>query len=308
MKRPKKLDAGDTIGIAAPASWFDPDKFMIAVGNLQNAGFKVKFDDGIFARERYFAGSLERRAKELQNLLCDESISAVMFARGGYGTQHVLPLLDAEAISDVKPKMVIGYSDLTVLHSWLRDQCNWVTCYGPTLCGHLSDTHAATNVQLLLQACFAGTIKIPSEKLRIIKPGKSDSVVNGDLAGGCLSLVHASVGTDYEWRSTDETIWFFEDRGEKIYALDRMLMHLKHAGYFEEARAVLFGSLELSANETKPDELDEMLQDVFHDFNGPVIAGIPAGHCDPFTPLPFGSGISVDIANNEIRLFEPWIK
>ncbi|MBI4238835.1 MAG: LD-carboxypeptidase [Deltaproteobacteria bacterium] len=288
FRQPLLLQPGDCIGVAAPASAFPVEAFTAAVAWIRAQGFQVRHRPDITQRLRYFAGDDKRRAEELNALLCDPTIKAVFCARGGYGTQRIIPLLHHEAIAAAAPKIFVGSSDLTVLHGWLQRHCGWTTFYGPTITHHFGDVPtAAQNWQHLWQAIGQpqplGTLA--SGDLRIIKPGRA----TGCLAGGCLSLVHASIDTAYGPTFDDDTILFLEDRGEKLYALDRMLTHLAHADVLRHVRGIIFGSLALSPDEPNPADLDTMLADCLRDFVGPVVAGLPAGHCDPCLTLPLGA-------------------
>lgn len=285
LRKPRALQPGDLIGIAAPASPFERTPFEAALTALHNAGFRTRVREDIFAKQRYLAGADERRAAELNALFADPDVRAIMFARGGYGTQRVIPLLDVSPAKD-HPKIVIGYSDLTVLHAYLHHHCQWMTFYGPTLGKHIGGNAPAANLEWVLKACAERKPMgaLPSEQCVVIKPGKA----SGPLVGGCLTLVDTGLKTIYEWATTG-SILFLEDRGEKIYALDRMLTHLKHAGVFRGVKGILIGSLALDPAEPTPEELIPMLTEFFHDFPGPVIAQFPAGHCDPFVTLPLGA-------------------
>ncbi|MBI2345870.1 MAG: LD-carboxypeptidase [Deltaproteobacteria bacterium] len=287
--KPKALRPGDCIGIAAPASCFDEDSFQAAVQSVEKAGFRISMRDDIRARHRYLAGPDARRAEELNALLADPEICAIFFARGGYGTQRILPLLDVSP-TKTHPKIVVGSSDLTVLHAYLHHHCRWVTFYGPMLSTHLGPKAPPVNWEWLLKICGErkpiGTLPAPG--LIVIKPGRAD----GPLLGGCVALIQAGIKTIYEW-PTAGGILFLEDRGIKLYALDRMLTHLKHAGLFRGVKGIALGSMVLSADEPRPDDLVPMLTEFFHDFPGPVLCGLPAGHCDPFLTLPLGVRVTL---------------
>lgn len=291
-RRPAALHPGDCIGIAAPASAFPVEPFAQAVEWLRAAGFQVRHQADITTRCRYFAGDDARRAAELNVLLCDPTVQAVFCARGGYGTQRILPLLNHKAITAAPPKIFVGSSDLTVLHGWLQRQCGWVTFYGPTITHHFGNIPTAAANWDAMQRAIGTTTPLgvlATDALRVIKPGTA----TGPLVGGCLTLVHASIGTDY-FPNLDGAILFLEDRGEKLYALDRMLTHLAQAGAWQRVRGIVFGSLVVHPDEPNPGDLDVMLADCLRDFPGPVLAGLPAGHCDPALTLPLGVAASID--------------
>lgn len=281
LTKPPRLQPGDTIGLVAPAGAFDHARIAAGTALLEARGFRVRYRKDIFARHRYMAGDDRRRAAELTECFADPTVKAIVCVRGGYGTQRVVPLLDPRALPAI-PKLVIGYSDITILHAWLHRQAHWTTIYGPTLGPHLQ--HPAPMEWLLTLCTHTEPIgAFPASSLQVVKPGTAE----GPLVGGCLSLLTHSVGTPYAWPLSGG-ICFLEDVDEKIYALDRMLIHLKHAGAFEGVRGIVLGTLGLSKQETAPEHLDPMLAEVFADFPGPVVRGLPAGHGDPFFAVPLG--------------------
>lgn len=281
-RQARALKAGDTIGIAASASPFDRAKFTKGVAQLEKMGFKVIYQRDIFDQNRYLAGTDERRAEELTALIENKDIAAVMFARGGYGSQRIIPLLDAAQLSK-HTKPIIGFSDLTALLTYLRQSAGFPTFYGPVITQLGSSKHKTTAESLF----GALSSKVPVGRVsmdgsRMVKPGE----VEGPVVGGCLSLINSSIGTPYELKA-DGAILFIEDVNEKIYVLDRMLTQLKNSGLLSGARGIVFGSLVPPADE--PHDVQAMLRDVLADFKGPVISDFPAGHIDEFVTLPFGA-------------------
>lgn len=275
------LKSGDTIGIAASASPFDREVFEGGLRVLKHFGFKIFYHDSIFAKERYLAGSDQRRADELMALFADPSIAAIMFARGGYGSQRIIPLLDPTRIKR-HPKPVVGFSDLTALLSWLATTCSTPTFYGPVI------TQLSTAPQMTIDGLWRAITTrgplglLPMADAKILRPGKA----HGTLIGGCLSLLTSSMGTAYEV-VTDGAILFIEETGEKPYSLDRMLTQLKNAGKLARVHGIVIGSIVLPQG-NEPEALTQMLSDILSDFPGPVIMNFPAGHSDLFITLPFG--------------------
>ncbi|MBI4211338.1 MAG: LD-carboxypeptidase [Deltaproteobacteria bacterium] len=277
---------GHTIGIAASASPFDRKEFDAGVDQLRSLGFKVWFDERIFAKERYFSGSDAARAQLLMDLFENSDISAIMFARGGYGSSRIIPLLDKKRIKKFR-KPVIGFSDVTTLLLWLRQECDVPTFYGPVITQLGRATSKATLQSLGNVLMNNHHHAIDLQGAEILKKG----VARGRLTGGCLSLIISSLATPYEI-DTKKSILFFEDTGEKVYALDRMVTQLKHAGKLSSVAAILVGTV--SPRESEPHDLRTMLLDVFSDFTGPLIMNVPAGHGDPFITLPLGAEVEVD--------------
>ena len=287
MTSVRALSSGDSIGIAAPASPFDRGRFMRGVGTLKKLGFRPVYRHDIFDQNRYLAGTDERRSQEFMEFICDEAISAIMFARGGYGCQRVIPLLDLEILKR-HPKPVIGFSDITALLTFLHQAADVPTFYGPVMT-QLGRTKGNITGKSLFRALTSkGTLgPMPMGKAYTIKPGRA----SGGLAGGCLSLINSSMGTPYELK-TSEAILFIEETGEKVYVLDRMLTQLKNSGKLDSVRGVVFGSLIPAENE--PHDVETMVQELFDGFDGPVIAGFPAGHTDEFVTLPLGAQVELE--------------
>jgi muramoyltetrapeptide carboxypeptidase len=278
MIKPKALQKGDLIAIAAPAGPFDRGVFMHSIKKLQGLGFKVTFRKDIFSKERYFAGSDTRRAEELYKFFADPGVRAIFFARGGYGTQRILHLLDIDIIK-ANPKVVLGYSDITALHSYLYRHGIGGTFYGMNIARHFK--HAApAAVGLMLKAV---TEAMPLGGLvttgaRTLKGGLAE----GPIVGGCLSLIAGGIGTNLDLPAED-CILFLEDVLEPVYKYDRMLMHLKLAGKLRGVKAIIFGTMTLPKGENKA-WLKKMIEDVLGDFPGPIVTDFPAGHL-PFDKL-----------------------
>jgi muramoyltetrapeptide carboxypeptidase len=281
MSIARALKPGDTIGIAASSSPFDRHLFTKGVHAIERMGFRPFYRHDIFDQNRYFAGTDSRRADEFMELILQKDIAAIMFARGGYGSQRVIPLLDAAAIRH-HPKPVIGFSDMTALLAFLRQSADVPTFYGPVATQLGRDPSEATLAAFKLALTTAGPLgRLPTAGSKTMKPGDA----RGVLVGGCLSLVTSSIGTSYELDASD-AILFLEDTGEKVYALDRMLTQLKNAGILGRAKALILGSV--VPPEGDPSDLRAMLEDVLVDFHGPVVTQFPAGHTGDFVTLPFG--------------------
>ena len=297
----KPLKEGDVIGIAAPSSPFDRNQFKHGVAQLHKIGFEVWHRDDIFQQERYLAGSDERRAEELTELFTKKNIKAVMFARGGYGSQRIIKNLKIEIIKKHK-KPVVGFSDITPLLAFLMQEGQMPVFYGPVMT-QLGKNPSARTMESLKNCLVQGSPSpsIDLTNCHILKEGSTEA----KLAGGCLSLIVSSIGTPYELQTKD-SILFFEDTGEKVYALDRMLTHLKNAGKLSGVKGIIVGSLEPKEEEVH--SIDGMLEDILRDFEGPVVAHFPAGHLDDFVTLPLGATIRLDTHNRKLEFLESHFK
>lgn len=293
--RPKALKEGSTIGIAAPCASFLKSNFEKGVDVLRGLGFEVKFSENIFRKKGYLAGTDEERSAELNFLFADNSVDAIMFARGGYGIQRIIPGLDFNSLR-TNPKLVIGYSDLTALTSYITSRLSMSSVHGPVVTG-LSDKNDETSKSLKnLVTSNRPLGEIKNDSWMVIKEGEA----RGRFVGGCLTLLASSVGTKSELQ-TEESILFIEDLSERIYRYDRMLTQLKNAGALKTVRGIVFGSLELEPSETHPEGLWPMVEYILRDFDGPVVAGLRSGHVTPFYSVPLGVGCSL-VAEKDVRL------
>jgi muramoyltetrapeptide carboxypeptidase len=288
LLRPAALREGDCIGLAAPASPFDRQAFLQGVDMLQALGFRVHYTPRLFARQRYLAGDDAGRAAELHALFANPEVKAIFCCRGGYGSQRLLPYLDAALIT-THPKIFLGSSDLTYLLLYLYSQCRLIAFHGPVVAGGLHH-ELMPAVQQQLKGILLGDMEAmqpPATRLgtlTVLRPGDAA----GRLLGGCLSLVVCTLGTPSQ-PDTRDTILFLEDRGERLYRLDRMLTHMRLAGLFDGVRGLVFGDIEVvEADRHLPYGVPEVILDVLGDLAIPMLYGFPSGHCPQPLTLPFG--------------------
>jgi muramoyltetrapeptide carboxypeptidase len=302
MLKPKALKQGNTIGIVAPASTVDPEAFMKGVTALQSTGYQVRYSDSIFARERYFAGPHQQRANELMQCFRDPGVDGILCARGGYGCQHLLSYLDAETIR-THPKVFVGYSDVTVLLQYLQNQCGLVCFHGPMVTREFALGEPSYNRQSFVQCTTSPQpgLRLTASRMETLHPGTA----RGRLTGGCLSLLTATLGTIYEIE-TENTILFLEDVNAKPYQIDRMLMHLKLAGKFNQVRGVVFG--EMLDCVQAPDQgyrLQEVLISILSEYCFPILYGLPSGHTTTGAlTLPFGVEAFLNADEQYLELLE----
>ena len=269
---PPALHPGDAIGVIAPASGFNRERFLAGCERLRQMGYRPIYFDSIFDRDIYFAGSAARRARELEEMFERDDIRAVLCARGGYGCNYLLETLDISKIA-AHPKIFVGCSDITTLLTWFLDSAGMVTFHGPMV-----EKAFASPDGVDLASWTAATAS--SEPWHIT--GDLEPLVRGAaegiLYGGCLSLLVESLGTPYEIR-TAGTILFLEDVNAKPYQVDRMLMHLKLAGKLEGVRGIIFGEmLDCRQSADQPYTLQEVITRVVGDLGVPVAFGLRSGH------------------------------
>ncbi len=298
--KPLALQPGDTVGIIAPASNFKHDLFEAGCKALNDLGYKPFYFDSIFEQDLYFAGSVDRRTKEFEQMLSREDVRAIICARGGYGANYLLPRLNVEQVAAAQ-KIFIGYSDITSLLTWFTD-AGLVTFHGPMVAIDFGvpDGIDLPSLQSALTACSQWAINTDAEPL-------VEGTAEGILYGGCLSILVASLGTPYEIQ-TPGKILFIEDIYAKPYQIDRMLMHLKLAGKFSGVRGLIFGEMmDCLQNKDQGYTLQEVILRVVGDLGIPIGFGLRSGHVSHGNiTLPFGVQARLTIeANVNLEILEP---
>ncbi len=299
--KPPVLKKGDTIGIVAPASYFQRQDFESGCEVLRQMGYKPVYDDSIFNRDLYFAGSVERRARELEETFVRDDVKAILCARGGYGSNYLLPALDIKKIA-AHPKIFIGYSDLTTLLTHFCDEAGMVTFHGPMVA---KDFAKADGLDLASwQAALGGADNwgLDFGADSGVKPLVQGSA-EGVLYGGCLSMLVASLGTPYEIH-TEGTILFIEDLATKPFQIDRMLMHLKLAGKLDAVRGIIFGEmLDCIQAPGQGYTLEEVVMRVIGQLGVPVAYGVRSGHVSRQNiTLPIGVSALLNVGDSGVAL------
>lgn len=303
---PPALRSGDRVGIAAPASSFSRERFDAGCEALRKIGYEPVFDDSIFDRDLYFAGSPARRVNELEQMFMRDDIKAVICVRGGYGSNYLLPMLDIRKIA-AHPKIFVGYSDLTTMMNWFGDVAGLVTFHGPMVAAdfnrpdgvHLESWSAAVERKGDWRLNFS--LGSPVKAL-------SNGSAEGRLSGGCLSILVASLGTPWEVQ-TDGAVLFIEDVSTKPYQIDRMLMHLKLAGKFNGVRGIIFGEmLDCAPPPGQNYTLEEIVMRVVGDLQIPIAYGLPSGHVSGQNitlPISIKVRLNADASGVTVEALEP---
>lgn len=302
----KRLEAGDTIGMVAPAGPADRSKVERAIEHLIEMGYKVKAGKSVYSRRGYLAGEDELRAYDINNMFADDEVNAVFCLRGGYGSQRILDMVDYRTIRD-NPKIFMGYSDITALLNAIYQKCELITFHGPMggdFAGGL-EKHTKRAMKSALESIDPiGEVPNP-EMPEVVSEGKG----KGALVGGNLSIVAASLGTPYEI-NTKGRILLLEDVFEEPYSIDRMLTQLRLAGKFRDAAGIVLGDWGSSEPEEqgKSLSLEEVFEDVFKDMGKPVLKGLKIGHCKPNITVPIGAEVSLDTGTITFCILEPAVK
>jgi muramoyltetrapeptide carboxypeptidase len=286
MRKPRALRSGDRIAVVAPASAFARVEFDAGVAELRSLGFEPTYEESVFERRAYAAGSAATRAAAFARAWRDPGIAALIAVRGGYGSVHLLPLL-GESLLLGEPKAFIGYSDNTSLLSWLTLIGGIVSFHGPMLEGRLARGDAGydrtTFMRCLCRPEPADEISHP--QIAVLHSGEAAGI----LIGGTLTQLCASLGTPYAFDPPAGCVLFLDEVAERPYRLDRMLTQLYLSGILSRASALVFGELPRCDEPGGTPTAREVVEELTRGFRGPILYGLPSGHtAGPTMTLPFG--------------------
>jgi muramoyltetrapeptide carboxypeptidase len=296
------LRQDDKVGLIAPAGSFSREAFLAGCERLRQMRYEPVYSPDIFDRDIYFAGTAERRARELKEYWQREDIRALVCVRGGYGSNYLLQHLDFNLIAS-QPKIFAGCSDITALLTAIHDRTGLVTFHAPMAAKDIGD---GTIDVSSWKNSLGGTAEwdLPAAGMEVLRAGKAQ----GKLYGGCLSLLAASLGTRFAVE-TEDTLLFLEDIGERPYRIDRMLMQLRLAGKLEKVRGFIFG--EMLGCEPPLDStytLQQVIMRVLAGYNVPVVFGLKSGHVTGNNiTLPIGvqAELRAEGSSIELKVLEP---
>jgi muramoyltetrapeptide carboxypeptidase len=286
MRKPRALTPGDRLAVVAPASPFTREEFDRGVEEIRTLGFQAVYDESVFARRGYVAGSPQVRAAAIHAAWRDPDVAGLIGARGGYGSAQVLPLLD-RGLAQRACKAFIGYSDLTAVLTFLTLGCDLVGFHGPMLAGRLGrgveGYDADSFERALCRLEPMGELAAPG--VESIRGGEA----SGPLLGGTLTQLLASLDTPFAFAPPSGHVLFLDEVGERPYRLDRMVTQLKQSGLLARAVAVVIGELPKCDEPSGEPTARDVMADLLGDFPGPVLIGFPSGHTvTPAMTLPFG--------------------
>ncbi len=296
MVTPPFLQKGDFVAIVSTARKISLEELNPALQLLESWGLKAIIGNTIEAEENQFAGCDELRATDFQQMLDDPKVKAIWCARGGYGTVRIIDQLNFSEFKK-NPKWIVGYSDVTVLHSHIHN-------FG------IETLHA----QMCLE--IENKTKETAESIRktlfgddyIIEISRKDSfassgIFSGELIGGNLSVLYSLCGSASEMK-TDNKILFIEDLDEMLYHIDRMMMNLKRSGYLKNLKALIIGGMtEMKDNKVYFGKTaEEIIFDLVKEYNYPIITNFPAGHIKDNRALIMGREVELNITENIIAL------
>jgi muramoyltetrapeptide carboxypeptidase len=297
--KPPALKPGDTVAVVAPAAAIERAHLERGVDALTSMGFRVKVSERVLARCGVLAGEDRDRARELHDAFADPEVRAIFGARGGYGCGRLLPLLDFGLIARM-PKPFVGFSDATFLLNPLTERAGLVTFHGPMVAMDFARGLSRRSFDHLHRLLMGEVKSFEMEARDTIHPG----VAEGELAGGCLSVVAAMLATPWAVDFRGKIV-FLEDTGEKAYRIDRMLVQLRQSGALAQAAALVFGAIRpFEGSEQESRLIGGFIAEQTEGLGIPVIAGIEAGHGTENLTLPFGVRARVDAAARKLVVLE----
>ncbi|MBS1775837.1 MAG: LD-carboxypeptidase [Bacteroidetes bacterium] len=271
---PPYLKKGSLIGITCPAGFVSNERVFGAIDLLQQQGFRVKVGETVGSEHFYFSGTDEQRRNDLQTMLDDPNIDAILMGRGGYGTSRIIDQLDFTAFC-LKPKWICGFSDICVLHSHIQANFQIPTFHSPMSGAFSFETLETAHVQQFFSAIMGLPLSYTTPPSAFNRRGNADGI----LVGGNLAILTHLTGSSSELQ-TEGNILFIEDIGEHLYQIDRMLMNLKRSGKLNRLKGLIVGSFTEIEDTERPfgQTLEEIIFSKVQEFSYPVCFNFPAGH------------------------------
>lgn len=306
-KIPAYLKKGDTIGITCPAGFITAEDIQPAVNKMQEWGYSIKTGSTVGKKDATFGGTDEERLQDLQQMLDDKNIKAIMCARGGYGAVRIIDKLDFKKFV-LHPKWIIGFSDITILHAHLNKNFGIASIHSKMCNSFPKDWSKAEPVQIetitSIQKCLAGEkmeyAALFNEKNKL---GKAEGI----LIGGNLKTLETLAGSKSDI-NTDGKILFVEDTGEYLYSIDRMFWNLKRSGKLSKLKALIIGGFKVKPAEDPAEEFGKdlftIVLEIVKEYNYPVCFDFPVGHQKNNFALKCGVKHKLSVAATETTLTE----
>lgn len=295
MIHPSYLKKEDTVAIVSTARKITSDKIIPAIKLLEKWGLHVIIGETIGSEENQFAASDEKRIADFQQMLDNPKVKAIWCARGGYGTVRLIDKLDFSEFKK-EPKWIVGYSDITVLHSHIHNF--GIETLHATMPINL-ENNSKKALATLQKSLFGKNLsyEIPADEKN--KLGNA----SGELVGGNLSVLYSLLGSNSSIK-TDGKILFIEDLDEYLYHIDRMCMNLKRNGYFKNLKGLVVGGMTNMHDNEIPfgKTAEEIMLDFVSEYDFPVIFNFPAGHLDDNRALILGREVTLEVGENKSKI------
>lgn len=302
IKTPPYLQQGDTIGIVCPAGFMAAEKVAECIRVLtEEWGYKVKVGKTVGGDSAtYFSGTDEERLHDFQQMLDDDEVNAVLCGRGGYGMTRIIDTIDFKKFKK-NPKWIIGFSDITVLHSHLYSNYYISSLHAPMAAAFNEAGYINRFVQSLKAAMEGVWAKYTCDGHELNRKGEAI----GELVGGNLSLLAHLIGTDSDIK-TRGRILFIEDVGEYLYSTDRMLHQLKRSGKLKNIAGLIVGGFTDMKDTERPfgKEIYEIISDLVAEYDYPVCYGFPVSHGKENYALKIGVGYKLKVGKTKVLLEE----
>ncbi len=292
---PPFLKPGDVIGICAPARKVSTEEMKDGIAWLTQKGFQVKESENLYNSQNQFSGSDEERTNDLQALINDPEVKAIIFARGGYGCVRIVDQIDFTPL-EKNPKWLIGFSDVTVLHSHLNIHNSICTLHAPMMINLMNDKRNEEAANKIIDIITGKNIRYSENHTN---PFNREGVCEGELVGGNLSLLFALAGTPSDIE-TENKILFIEDLDEYLYHIDRMMMQLKRTGKLKNLKGLIVGGMSDMRDNAIPfgKSAVEIISEAIAEYKYPVCFDFPSGHIDRNLPLVFGANVKLEVGKN----------
>lgn len=273
-----------TIGICAPARKVTPDELQPGVDFLRAQGFQIKYSDNLFGSFHQFSGNDAERAADIMQLLHDAEVDAILAARGGYGCVRIIEQIDFSSLA-VRPKLFIGYSDLTVFHQHLYRHYQLPSLHAQMVFGLLEERSTAESMHQLIRVLKGEAPAYNVEAHPLNRAGRAEGI----LTGGNLSVLYSIAGSNSEVDMKGKML-FLEDLDEYLYHIDRMMMQLKRAGKLAQLSGLIIGGMSDMKDNAVPfgKSAEEIIREAVEEYDYPVLFGFPAGHIRNNHPLCLG--------------------
>jgi muramoyltetrapeptide carboxypeptidase len=298
---PAYLQKGDTIGITCPAGFMAAEKAQTCIDTLHEWGYNVMVGKTLGSNStNYFSGTDEERVDEMQAMLDDDSINAILCGRGGYGLGRIIEQFDFEVFRK-KPKWIIGFSDITVLHEHIYSNYKIATLHAP-MAGAFNDEGAdSVYIRSLKNALEGKKVKYETAVHEYNRRGEAV----GELVGGNLTMVAHLIGTSSDIK-TKGRILFLEDTGELLYKTDRMLYQLKRSGKLQKLAGLIIGGFSDMTDTDRPfgKTVCEIIRDIVQEYDFPVCYNFPVSHNKENYALKVGVGYKLKVGKNKVTLEE----
>ena len=298
---PPYLKPGDTIALVCPAGYMQIEKVQMCLKTLENWGYNVRTGSTVgSASANYFSGSDDERLNDLQQMLDDDSVQAILCARGGYGLTRIIDKIKYKKFQE-QPKWIIGFSDVTILLSHIYSNYGISTMHAP-MAGAFNDPDPVNKFIASLHKVLEGR-KITYQA--DVHPFNRRGEAVGELVGGNLALIAHAVGTDSDIK-TKGKILFIEDVGEYLYNLDRMMYQLKRAGKFKKLAGLIVGGFTNMKDTDRPfgQTAEEIIRDAVCEYDFPVCFNFPVSHEKENYALKIGVGYKLKVGKGKVSLNE----